>query len=136
MDYRDGRMSRTFMAAAVAALQSSGRMYVGNRAYSAFECAVLCLHLAHRAVAGGSQSPVTFVGLVEQIPAYLDALARAIDEGAARRVQYAFDLERLPRGQFKRRAAARAATSAGRWKRTPWSPRCSGCASCRRFLAR
>lgn len=101
MDYRDGRMSRTFMAAAVAALQSSGRMYVGNRAYSAFECAVLCLHLAHRAVAGGSQSPVTFVGLVEQIPAYLDALARAIDEGAARRVQYAFDLERLPRGQFQ-----------------------------------
>ncbi|AVT50685.1 DNA packaging tegument protein UL25 [Cervid alphaherpesvirus 1] len=101
MDYRDGRMSRTFMAAAVAALQSSGRMYVGNRAYSAFECAVLCLHLAHRATVGSPQYPVTFVGLVEQLPAYLDALARAIDEGAARRVQYAFDLERLPRGQFQ-----------------------------------
>ncbi|UHJ15532.1 UL25 DNA packaging virion protein [Bovine alphaherpesvirus 5] len=101
MDYRDGRMSRTFMAAAVAALQSSGRMYVGNRAYSAFECAVLCLHLAHRATVGGARSPVTFVGLVEQLPAYLDALARAIDEGAARRVQYAFDFERLPRGQFQ-----------------------------------
>ncbi|AVT50620.1 DNA packaging tegument protein UL25 [Cervid alphaherpesvirus 3] len=101
MDYRDGRMSRTFMAAAVAALQSSGRMYVGNRAYSAFECAVLCLHLAHRATVGSPQYPVTFVGLVGQLPAYLDALARAIDEGAARRVQYAFDLERLPRGQFQ-----------------------------------
>ncbi|AVT50755.1 DNA packaging tegument protein UL25 [Cervid alphaherpesvirus 2] len=101
MDYRDGRMSRTFMAATLGALQSCGRMYVGHRAYSAFECAVLCLHLAHRAAVGSAQYPVTFAGLVEQLPAYLEALARAVDEGAARRVQYAFDLERLPRGQFQ-----------------------------------
>ncbi|QPI70148.1 DNA packaging tegument protein UL25 [Equid herpesvirus 6] len=100
IDYRDGRMSRTFMATAVVSLQSSGRLYVGTRAYSALECAVLCLHLAHRALAPGHAYPTSFSGLIEQLPAYLDALAGALGEGGAGRVSYGFDRARLPKHQF------------------------------------
>lgn len=46
-DFRDGRMSKTFMTALVLSLQSCGRLYVGQRHYSAFECAVLCLYLLY-----------------------------------------------------------------------------------------
>ncbi|AIL02954.1 DNA packaging tegument protein UL25 [Equid alphaherpesvirus 3] len=100
IDYRDGRMSRTFMATAVVSLQSSGRLYVGARAYSAFECAVLCLHLAHRSLAPSQSYPTSFSGLIEQIPACLDALAAALGEGGTGRVSYAFDHARLPKHQF------------------------------------
>ncbi|ASW27082.1 DNA packaging tegument protein UL25 [Beluga whale alphaherpesvirus 1] len=101
VDYRDGRMSRTFMTTAVAALQSCGRLYVGARPYTALECAVLCLHLAHRRTVDGFQYPATFGGLVRQIPAYLDALAPEVEARAGAGAAYAYAYDRLPRQHFQ-----------------------------------
>ncbi|BAP00704.1 DNA packaging tegument protein UL25 [Pteropodid alphaherpesvirus 1] len=99
-DFRDGRMSKTFMAALVLSLQSCGRLYVGQRHYSAFECAVLCLYLLHRARGSAdSQAPSTFLGLVGQLPRYLASMAAAIgDEGG--RPHYRFREDKLPKAQF------------------------------------
>uniref|UniRef100_A0AAU0K7E3 UL25 family protein n=1 Tax=Anatid alphaherpesvirus 2 TaxID=3080522 RepID=A0AAU0K7E3_9ALPH len=106
IDYQGGRMSRTFMATAVASLQSCGRMYVGNRHYTALESAVLCLYAYYRATGGGkaaggqsAAAPGSFSALLENSAVYLDHMATKIAEGGTR-PRYAFDQTRLPKGQF------------------------------------
>ncbi|ARS02694.1 DNA packaging tegument protein UL25 [Macacine alphaherpesvirus 1] len=108
-DFRDGRMSKTFMTALVLSLQSCGRLYVGHRHYSALECAVLCLYLLHRACGPeDDRPPGSFAGLLERLPRYLANLTRAIgDEGG--RPQYRYREDRLPKTQF--------AAAGGRYER-------------------
>ncbi|ARD71350.1 DNA packaging tegument protein UL25 [Columbid alphaherpesvirus 1] len=103
IDYQGGRISRTFVAAVVVSLQSSGRLYVGNRHYSALECALLCLYAFYSSTGGGgapsSRSPDTFYTLIENTSLYLDHMATKISEEGTR-PRYAFDQSRLPKGQF------------------------------------
>ncbi|QPO25234.1 DNA packaging tegument protein UL25 [Bovine alphaherpesvirus 2] len=99
-DFRDGRMSKSFMAAAVLALQSCGQLYVGQRQYSAFECAVICLYMLHRAVEGPSASPPDSFGeLVRRLPAFLTALASAVNAGGVRPT-YRYREDKMPKAQF------------------------------------
>nr|AMB15196.1 virion protein [Equid alphaherpesvirus 1]AMB15355.1 virion protein [Equid alphaherpesvirus 1]AMB15434.1 virion protein [Equid alphaherpesvirus 1]AMB15829.1 virion protein [Equid alphaherpesvirus 1]WMD91391.1 DNA packaging tegument protein UL25 [Equid alphaherpesvirus 1] len=100
IDYRDGRMSKTFMTTAVVSLQSCGRLYIGNRPYSAFEAAALCLHLAHRAVNSNYTYPTSFSGLIEQLPVYIEAFSTALGDGTLGKVGYEFNGARLPKNQF------------------------------------
>lgn len=102
-DFRDGRMSKTFMTALVLSLQSCGRLYVGQRHYSAFECAVLCLYLLYRNTHGAAddsdRAPVTFGDLLGRLPRYLACLAAVIGtEGG--RPQYRYRDDKLPKTQF------------------------------------
>ncbi|ADO13803.1 DNA packaging tegument protein UL25 [Saimiriine alphaherpesvirus 1] len=98
-DFRDGRMSRTFMAAAVSSLQSCGRLYVGQRHYSALECAALCLHLLHRTTERRDErSPGTFAELLANVPSYTEAMAAAI-AGDGGRATYRFREEKMPKAQ-------------------------------------
>ncbi|AQS79191.1 DNA packaging tegument protein UL25 [Ateline alphaherpesvirus 1] len=99
-DLRDGRMSKTFMAAAVVSLQSCGRLYVGQRHYSALECAVLCLHLLYRAAGPKDGArPDTFEGALAGVPAYAAVMAAAIADGGGR-AAYRFREDKLPKAQF------------------------------------
>ncbi|SCO83558.1 DNA packaging tegument protein UL25 [Spheniscid alphaherpesvirus 1] len=102
IDYRDSRMSKTFMTTAVVSLQSCGRLYVGARHYSAFECAVLCLYLTHRAIVpheSHENNPVSFSGLVERLSLYIDTLSVRISNCGSR-LCYRYNADKLPRGQF------------------------------------
>nr|BCB65319.1 DNA packaging tegument protein-like protein [Walrus alphaherpesvirus 1] len=111
LDYRDGRMSKTFMITATMSLQSCGRLYIGNRPYSAFECAMLCLHLIYRELNPNSKiSVINFIDLIEQLPLYLDVISQALGETISTRVSYIYNMDRLPRNQFH-------APSGGRYER-------------------
>nr|WEY31890.1 CVC2 [Suid alphaherpesvirus 1] len=107
IDSRDGRMSRTFMGVTTTALQACGRLYVGNRHYSALESAALCLHLVHRARQGpgaaGAAAPLGIADLLERVPEYLDALSQALAEGG--RISYRYNYARVPREQLHGRYA-------------------------------
>ncbi|QBN85144.1 DNA packaging tegument protein-like protein [Phocid alphaherpesvirus 1] len=111
LDYRDGRMSKTFMLTTIMSLQSCSRLYIGNRPYSAFECAVLCLHLIHRELHPNSKVAImNFIDLIEQLPLYLDAISQALGETISTRVSYLYNIDRLPKNQFH-------APSGGRYER-------------------
>ncbi|ACT88333.1 DNA packaging tegument protein UL25 [Felid alphaherpesvirus 1] len=103
IDYRDGRMSKTFMTATIMSLQSCARLYIGNRAYSAFECAVLCLHLLHRELDKGimTHPPTTFSDLIEHLPTSLDIIANTLGTMPSGRVIYIYNIDKLPRHQFQ-----------------------------------
>nr|pir hypothetical protein 1 - rabies virus [Lyssavirus rabies] len=106
IDSRDGRMSRTFMGVTTTALQACGRLYVGNRHYSALESAALCLHLVHRARQGpgaAGAAPLGIADLLERVPEYLDALSQALAEGG--RISYRYNYARVPREQLHGRYA-------------------------------
>nr|CAA56307.1 PRV polypeptide [Suid alphaherpesvirus 1] len=107
IDSRDGRMSRTFMGVTTTALQACGRLYVGNRHYSALESAALCLHLVHRARQGpgaaAAAAPLGIADLLERVPEYLDALSQALAEGG--RISYRYNYARVPREQLHGRYA-------------------------------
>ncbi|MBC6371141.1 hypothetical protein ERK17_09900, partial [Lactobacillus kullabergensis] len=102
-DFRDGRMSKTFMTALVLSLQSCGRLYVGQRHYSAFECAVLCLYLLYRTTHESSpdrdRAPVAFGDLLARLPRYLARLAAVIGDESGR-PQYRYRDDKLPKAQF------------------------------------
>ncbi|ALL26066.1 DNA packaging tegument protein UL25 [Canid alphaherpesvirus 1] len=101
LDFRDGRISKTFMLTAIMSLQSCSRLYIGNRPYSAFECAVLCLHLVYRELNPNSKIITTnFIELLEQLPLYLDSISQSLGETISTRVSYMFNIDRLPRNQF------------------------------------
>ncbi|AAG27208.1 virion protein [Cercopithecine alphaherpesvirus 9] len=99
IDYRDARISQTFMNTAITALQSCGKMYVGERLYSAFECAVLCLYLVHRELSVITpHTPVTFKHLINQLPDYVETLSSHSNLRNAR--SYHFSYEKLPKDHF------------------------------------
>ncbi|AFR32467.1 DNA packaging tegument protein UL25 [Leporid alphaherpesvirus 4] len=108
-DFRDGRMSRSFMTAAVLSLQSCGQLYVGQRQYSALECAVLCLYMLHRATEGSKAIVAdSFDALLPRLPALLNSLAAAISSGGSRPI-YRYRDDKLP--------AAQMSATAGRYER-------------------
>ncbi|AAT07716.1 virion protein [Human alphaherpesvirus 3] len=103
VDCKDGRISRTFMNTTVTCLQSAGRMYVGDRAYSAFECAVLCLYLMYRTSNSVHEPQVSSFGnLIEHLPEYTETFVNYMTTHENKN-SYQFCYDRLPRDQFHAR---------------------------------
>ncbi|AAG45762.1 UL25 DNA packaging protein [Meleagrid alphaherpesvirus 1] len=100
IDYHGGRMSRTFMTTVVTILQSCGRLYVGKRQYSSFECAVLCLYAFFVKTGHVDSHPSNFTTAIESVPTYLDHLASKIVE-VDYKPKYGFDAKRLPKDYFE-----------------------------------
>ncbi|AMB17014.1 DNA packaging tegument protein [Macropodid alphaherpesvirus 1] len=99
-DFRNGRISKTFMTALVLSLQACGRIYVGSYAYTAFECAVLCLYLLHRAMTPNiANPPNTFEELLGNLPQYIETMNEAISALGGRPC-YRYREDKLPKLQF------------------------------------
>nr|WGL40836.1 DNA packaging tegument protein UL25 [Psittacid alphaherpesvirus 6] len=101
LDTQNGRMSKTFVTTVVTSLQSTSRLYVGNRHYTALEAACLCLYAysASTGGAGSSRPPGSFLGLLSELATYLDELADALSTSGTR-PKYAFNTESLPKTSF------------------------------------
>ncbi|QOD40138.1 DNA packaging tegument protein [Macropodid alphaherpesvirus 4] len=109
-DFRNGRISKTFMSSLVLSLQACGRIYVGSYSYTAFECAVLCLYLLHRAMASAIPNPPsTFEELIGNLPQYIETMNDAINALGGRPC-YRYREDKLPKVQFS--------ATGGRYDRT------------------
>ncbi|AEI00228.1 UL25 protein [Gallid alphaherpesvirus 3] len=99
IDYRDGRMSRTFIATAITSLQSCGRLYVGTRNYSSLESAVLCLYAFYTKTGANVSHPSSFKSALESVPIYLDHMSASLASTDTRQI-YGFDTGKLPKDSF------------------------------------